>query len=282
MGICQKLEYNASVNTFQEKATQWPHKWYITTVVTAWVGTPYALCCWMIPWDVCFFLCVWCDAFTPSSTVPSLAGQSDHCRVSWYMTTHSALPLAENGIHLCLCQSRYHGDRLATLRWWRGSGTALPGGSCVLIWVVKDASGQGEREQETLWENVRERGLPHQWKTLNGIKEHLWGLLSSKCVLVMKCKERLIVHVFTFMFPYPHSRKIFAHVNALIEQFRFHLDFHCISQHPSSINSWRHSCTHPQKHKSMACCRSCQYGSTQLTKRESIFQKSIRSCLYII
>lgn len=42
---------------FQEKATQWRHKWYITTVLTAWVGTPYALCCWMIPCYVCVRLC---------------------------------------------------------------------------------------------------------------------------------------------------------------------------------------------------------------------------------
>lgn len=86
MGICQKREYNASVNMFQEKATQWRHKWYITTLVTAWAGTPYALCCWMIPRDVCFCVCLmW--RIHPFFPVPSSAGQSDHCRVSWYMTT---------------------------------------------------------------------------------------------------------------------------------------------------------------------------------------------------
>lgn len=129
---------------FQEKATQWRHKWYITTVLTGWAGTPYALCCWIIPCYVC--VCVFVrllHCFHPFFPTLSSAGQPDHSRVGAWQPD-SDLPLAEMGIHLSICQSHYHGDGLAVLWWWQGSGTVLPGGSCVLIWVVKDASGQGE------------------------------------------------------------------------------------------------------------------------------------------
>lgn len=155
MGICQG-ENNGSVNMFQEKATQWGHKWYITTVLTAWAGTP-----------VRFVLAEWSHAMCVAARLtlrrihsflppPSAAGQPDDCGSSQRMTTLIWAAIGKKkGIHLRNCQSRYHGDGLETLRWWQGSGNALPGGSCVLIWVAKDASGLREMEWETMWENER-------------------------------------------------------------------------------------------------------------------------------
>lgn len=152
---------------FHERAAQWRHKWYITTELTARAGTPYALCRWTSPCYECVRLCAPVVLHSLLNTILSWASAGSHG--AWQ--PHSDLLLAQMSIHLSTCQSRCHGDGLAKLGEWQGSGTALPGGSCVLIWVVKDARGQGEMGYETLWENVG--GVIWMKGSLTGSNGHL-------------------------------------------------------------------------------------------------------------
>lgn len=106
------------------------------------------------------FVCACSAAFIPSFKHHAPLLQPHCCTVSRHMTTR--LQLAEKSIHHSTCQSYFHGNGLAALWRWQGSGTALPGGSCVLIWVVEDASGQGERGKGLCGNKVRGKGLPHE------------------------------------------------------------------------------------------------------------------------
>lgn len=49
-------------------------------------------------------------------------------------------------------------------------------------------------------------------------------------------KKQLCIHA---------SNPFFSQIRTITEQLLFHLGFHCISQHSSSIKSWRQGHTHP-------------------------------------
>lgn len=157
---------------FQENAAQWRHKWYITTALTAWAGTPYALCCWMIPCYVSVRLCalVCCihglfSTFILSWSAGPLQGLTAHdnltmiCywlkRASIYKHLPITLPWRQVGSVVVMAGVRHSDARRKLCVNTGAERCQWPGGN-----GVRDCVGNCEGES-------------YEWKSLPGSKEHL-------------------------------------------------------------------------------------------------------------